>query len=104
MSDTKVRVNFTPFFVPAVLNYPSVQKPTETEALGCVQPEAEQQLSNESISSRERRSSAAPRSVRRLSHILRQFIKKFQTKGKQKWQPGLIFISTGRHILQIRIK
>lgn len=29
--------------------------------------------------------------------------KKNQTKGKQKWQPGLIFISTGRHILQTRI-
>lgn len=58
---------------------------------------------NKSISSREKRSLAAPRSVRRLSHILRQFIKKFQTKGKQKWQPCLIFISTGRHILQIRI-
>lgn len=55
-----------------------------------------------STSSTEKRS-AAPRSVRRLSHILRQFIKKFQTKGKQKWQPCLIFISTGRHILQMRI-
>lgn len=63
----------------------------------------------QTASSREERISsgepppAAPRSARRLSHILRQFIKKFQTKGKQKWQPRLIFISTGRHILQIRI-
>lgn len=59
------------------------------------------------ISKRYSSSSSAPPQPSPLPLPHSQFLSFFlflnQTKGKQKWQPGLIFISTGRHILQTRI-